>query len=131
MNATIVAFYGIMVVTSTGGSIVFTAQGLLGGTVKPGTAVVTGGTFVSGIVALLCAAEDSLETSQDLVYGLQGSDGKAVKVIRDNLFVGNEAAYYDIEMLAIGGAAIGTYVFQAYGLESEINAAKMAGYRNN
>lgn len=61
------------------------------------SAVITVGTFISGITATACGISDLSEASQDVIYGFQGSDKEAVNLIRDTLFAGNEDMYYDVE----------------------------------
>lgn len=95
------------------------------------TAVVTVATLAAGIATVSFGLADVLEALQDLSYGLTGSRTASFNPLRDTLFAGNEDMYYGMEVAATQAASAGTITYYNYNMESEINAAKSAGYGIN
>lgn len=130
-GAVLILTIGVAAVILTGGAALPAVLGLIGGTVTASTAVVTVATLAAGIATVSFGLADVLEALQDLSYGLTGSRTASFNPLRDTLFAGNEDMYYGMEVAATQVASAGTITYYNYNMESEINAAKSAGYGIN
>lgn len=117
VNGGALMFVGALAIASV-------ATVLTGGAATPLlVTVVASATVLTGGAAVTMGAADVIEGQQDIIYGAIGSDRESKNMIKDNVFKGNEEAYYYAEGWAVTLASAGV-AYVAVAPKMQINSNK-------